>query len=171
MKTILKIFVLFSLLLLLLCDFAKAADTKVPGPHHRYTPTGRLINEVAMNVINPAFTLRKNLSAGYAKLMLHVFFEHANNGTLTMTCRSLENSSGQRQFVPTTCKVSDGVCTFQGATTGGSWVSANTFSADAPFVLGPINLLGYHDLRCFFAHGGAPDAGDKLTVDGFLTTQ
>ena len=169
MKTIIRVLVLFSVLLL--CDAADAAETKVPGPHHRYTPTGRLINEVAMNVINPAFTLQKSLSAGYASLMLHVFFEHANNGTITMTCRSLENSSGQRQFVPTTCKVEDGICTFYGAVTGGSWVSANTFSADAPFVMGPIALLGYHDLRCFFTHGGAPGVGDKITVDGFLTTQ
>ena len=159
--------------ILLGSNFALGAETQDPGKHNRWKTMGRQINAVAMNVIDPAFVLPKNATKGYSIMLLHVFFDHAADGVLTMTCRSLDNSrSPLRQYIPTTCDVADGVCSLKGltgATLGGSWVTDAALTADRYFSI-PVNITGYHDIRCAFNHGGTPTANDKISVDAYLST-
>jgi hypothetical protein len=144
-----------------------ANQTKVPGNHHRIEPLGRVVGKTAAAPLNGTvrFVVPKSKASGYSVMLLHIWYTHANNGALTLTCTSIDNSGGTKSYEPTTCQVVAGTCNLQ---FGGVYTTPS-LSADKYFAV-PVGILGYHDIACTLAHGGTPGANDTARIDGWLVT-
>jgi hypothetical protein len=143
-------------------------QSKVPGDHHRIEPLGRVVGKTAPKALNATtqFVLPKSIISGYAVMTLHISYTHANNGALTLTCTSIDNSGGTTEYTPTTCVSIAGTCNLQDA---GIYVTAE-LTGNKNYVV-PVGILGFHDMKCTLAHGGTPNASDTVTIDGWLVTE
>lgn len=106
---------------------------------------------------------------GYDTLVLHLYFTHGNNGALTLTCTHQDGSDDDPetadQITPTVCTGS-GSCTL---TDSGTFTSAS-LSADWDRTI-RLDVAGLKNGQCVIAHGGSPDASDKITIKGRLVTE
>lgn len=115
-----------------------------------------------------AFTIPESQSCnlmGYDLLVLTMHFTHANNGALTTTC-TVSDDAGVTDAAPTTCATASGTCTLSFA---GVFVTPS-LTADKDYVI-RADIGGYRHIECSTAHGGAPAAGDTLSVTGYLTVR
>lgn len=141
---------------------AQAGDVKAH-------PLGTLLSAVALNgaAATRTFTVGPALTNGtrlynYSILTLRVAYTWANNGTLTVTCTE-GDTVATATATPTTCTVASGTCTlnYAGVFVTPSLTASKTFKID-------MGLTGSQALSCVVAHGGVPNANDKVTVSGVL---
>lgn len=134
------------------------------GARHICKPTPILLNAVAMNGAAGTRTAVVTDLDGYDVLLITSQFTHVNNGTLTYTITgksalAADVIPGQVDTTLTTCTVVAGTCTLNYA----GVVVTPTMTGNKNFSF-PIGISGETSVTVVVAHGGAPAAGDILTV-------
>lgn len=135
------------------------------GPRHSSSPNITYLSAVALNGAAATRTWQINDALGWATAVLFVEYTHANNGALTVTCTASDDAN-TTDFTLQTCTISGGACTLNDAGT----YATGSLTGDKDYTF-RVGLLGYDDVECVIAHGGAPDANDLVTVTGYLVTQ
>jgi len=132
-------------------------------------PLGTLLSDVALNAVaaTRTFTIGPALANGkkleqYDRLALHFVFTHANNGTISAVVT--EGAAADSATGSLTRK------SWSGSTATLSFNETyitESLSADKSFSV-LIETGGARALQVVVAHGGAPNASDKITVTGEL---